>query len=151
MTEETQKQVVHKHLIIRAEVQKPIVDPKVAIDWMKRLIEGIGMKITEHGGPHCDYVNQPGNCGIAAVAIIETSHVGLHIWDQDDPKLVQFDVYSCSDFKVHDILPFINEMEPDKIWYKFLDREKCLQEVDNSYRDLTKKEKSIFTDCMTDI
>jgi len=129
--------LAHKHLIIRAEVEKPIVETNVAIDWMKRLINDIGMKITEHGGPYADYVKKEGNCGIAAVAIIETSHVGLHLWDQEDPPLAQIDVYSCSEFEVRDIIPCVNEMGPTKIWYKFLDRENCLQEIDNSFRDLT--------------
>lgn len=133
--------VSHKHIIIRAEVEEPIVDPKVAIDWMKRLIEDIGMKITEHGGPHCDYVDQPGNAGIAAVAIIETSHVGLHVWDQEQPAVAQIDVYSCSEFSVNQILPFIAEMKPIKTWYKFIDRERGLKEIDNSFREWNKTAK----------
>lgn len=131
--------LVHKHLIVRAEVENPIVDPKIAIDWIKKLIDGIGMKITENGGPYCDYVEKPGNYGIAAVAIIETSNVALHIWDREDPPLVQLDVHSCSDFKVNDVLPFLKDMKPTKISYKFLNREKCLQEIDNSHRDLKKQ------------
>lgn len=119
--------VVHRHLIVRAEVNRPIVDPKVAIDWMKRMIDCIGMKITEHGGPHCDYVDRPGNAGIAAVAIIETSHVGLHVWDQEKPAIAQVDVYSCSEFEISDILLFIGEMEPTKVAYQFLDRENNLK------------------------
>lgn len=132
--------LAHKHLIIRAEVEKPIVETDVAIDWMNRLIDNIGMQITKHGGPYADYVEKEGNCGIAAVAIIETSHVGLHLWDQEDPPLAQIDVYSCSEFEVRDIVPFVNEMVPTKIWYKFLDRENCLQEIDNSFRNLVKEE-----------
>jgi S-adenosylmethionine/arginine decarboxylase-like enzyme len=131
--------LVHKHLIIRTEVEKPIVNVKVAIDWMKRLIESIGMKITTNGGPWADYVSKEGNCGIAAVAIIETSHVGLHVWDQETPPLAQIDIYSCSDFHVQNILPFVNEMQPTKIWYKLLNRETNLTEIDNSFRDLTIK------------
>lgn len=129
--------LAHRHLIIRAEVKNPIRDEETAKDWMTRLIKDIGMEITENGGPYADYVKKEGNCGIAAVAIIETSHVGLHIWDQENPPIAQIDVYSCSEFAVRDILPYVNEMMPTKIWYKFLDRENCLQEIDNSYRDLT--------------
>ena len=132
--------LAHKHLIIRAEIEKPIVETDVAIDWMKRLISDIGMQITDHGGPYADYVKKEGNCGIAAVAIIETSHVGLHLWDQEDPPLAQIDVYSCSEFEVSDIIPYVKEMVPTKIWYKFLDRESCLQEIDNSFKDLTERD-----------
>ncbi len=139
--------VVHNHLIIRAEVEKPIVCPTVAIDWLRRIVDALGMRITANGGPHCDYVDQPGNAGIAAVAIIETSHLGLHVWDQESPAIVQFDAYSCSKFEVHQVLPFIQEMSPTKIWYKFLDRESGLHEIDNSYRDLTKKFEMSLEDC----
>lgn len=121
---------VHKHLIVRAEVAKPIVNPQVAADWMRRLIDRIGMNITEHGGPHCDYVEKEGNCGIACVAVIETSHVALHIWDQADPPLAQLDVYSCSDFEVEDVFEFIREMEPTRMSYRLLDRETDLREAD---------------------
>jgi len=138
--------VVHKHLIVRAEVESPIVDPEVATTWLRELIEGIGMKITEHGGPHCDYVDRPDNYGIAAVAVIETSHVALHIWDRDNPPLVQLDVYSCSDFKVHDVLPFLDVMKPTKISYQFLNREKCLQVIDNCHKELNKMTKSSCLD-----
>ena len=126
--------LVHKHLIIRAEVREPIINTDVAIDWMRRLIKDIGMEITENGGPYADYVKKEGNCGIAGVAIIETSNIGIHIWDQETPPLAQIDVYSCSDFSVNQVLPYVQEMKPTKISYKFLDRENCLQEIDNSSR-----------------
>jgi len=31
--------VVHKHLIIRAEVGRPITEEQVAIEWMNKLVE----------------------------------------------------------------------------------------------------------------
>ena len=34
------------------------------------------------------------------VAIIETSHIAMHIWDEPKPALMQFDVYSCGEFDV---------------------------------------------------
>jgi S-adenosylmethionine/arginine decarboxylase-like enzyme len=56
------------------------------------------MVITENGGPYADYVEKPDNYGIAAFAMIETSHCALHVWDRVSPPLAQLDVYSCSDF-----------------------------------------------------
>ena len=84
--------VEHKHLFIRAEVKKPFTDPEITKDWLRRLVEAIGMKITKSGGPHVDYVDVPGNSGIAGVVMIETSHASIHIWDQIEPPLVQMDV-----------------------------------------------------------
>ena len=100
----------HQHLIIRAEVEKPFTDPEIAKDWLQRLVNAIGMTITKSGGPYADYVDKPGNCGIAAFAMIETSHCALHIWDQVSPPLVQMDVYSCRAFDVDTVLNFLNEM-----------------------------------------
>jgi len=122
---------VHKHLIIRAEVNQPIIDPDVAKDWMRKLISAIGMKVTAHGGPHCDYVKKENNEGIAAVAIIETSHIALHIWDKIDPPLVQLDVYSCSEFDPNQVAKYLKIMEPISICYKFLDREHLIEEITN--------------------
>jgi len=119
----------HKHVLIRAEVKKPIVDREVAIDWMKRLVAEIGMKITEHGGPHCDYVEKENNQGIAVIAMIETSHCAMHIWDKEDPPLAQIDVYSCAEFRVWDVLEFVYEMRPSKISFKLFDRSEEIKQT----------------------
>lgn len=140
---------VHKHLIIRAEVQKPIVDPEEAKNWIRRLVSAIGMKLTKHGGPHCDYVEKENNYGIAAVAIIETSHISLHIWDQDDPPLAQIDIYSCSNFEPKDVVEFINEMNPTKINFKFLDRENNLESIPFEFEKGYGYNVEIITSCKT--
>jgi len=114
--------MVHKHLIIRAEVDSPIVKPKKAKEWLKRVVKAAGMNITKHGGPHVDYVEKDGNCGIAAIVMIETSHITVHFWDKEEPPLVQFDLYSCSDFNHHEILSLIYELCPVKINCLLIDR-----------------------------
>jgi S-adenosylmethionine/arginine decarboxylase-like enzyme len=119
----------HKHMIVRAEVTEPITEVDVAKEWMTRLVEKIGMKITEHGGPHCDYVDKSGNQGITVMAMIETSHCAAHIWDKRDPPLVQLDVYSCAEFETWDIIEFIYEMGPSKIEFKLFDRAKHIDEI----------------------
>ena len=81
------------------------------------------MKICKHGGPHVDYVESPGNCGIAAVVMIETSHLSMHIWDQIERPLVQMDVYSCAPFRIGVIQDFIGDMLPYNYQIVMLDRE----------------------------
>jgi len=82
-------------------------------------------------GPYTTYVNEKGNKGMTSVAIIETSHIALHIWDETNPGLMQLDVYSCADFLSNDVFNEINSMfKTVKMEYKFLDREKELVEVD---------------------
>ena len=81
-------------------------------------------------GPYTTYAREKGNKGMTSVAIIETSHIALHIWDEINPGLMQLDVYSCADFNPQDIFDMVNDLfKTIKIEYKFLDREKELVEV----------------------
>ena len=93
--------LVHQHLIIRAEASKPPTDEEWLKDWMMSFIESINMKVFM--GPYVKYCDMPGNRGITAVAIIETSHIAMHIWDEPKPALMQLDVYSCGDFSPTEI------------------------------------------------
>ena len=121
---------VHKHFILRAEVKHPPGEKaKQRIwNWMFFLIKDIGMKIMF--GPEVRYVTTEGNEGLTAVAIIETSHVALHVWDKQDPPLLQLDVYTCGPFKPEVVLKAIKEFQPTKIQWKYLDRETDLKTVD---------------------
>jgi len=95
---------------------------------MKEFVESINMKIFM--GPYVKYCSMPGNRGITAVAIIETSHIAMHIWDEPNPALMQFDVYSCGEFDVEKICEKIKkDFDIKKIEYKFLNRETGLQDI----------------------
>ena len=117
----------HKHIIIRAEVSEPITKRNKAIKFLNRIIKAIGMKAMY--GPTATYCKMEGNRGVTAFAIIETSHVALHIWDEVDPGLVQLDVYSCSEFQPKKVLDFLQELKPTKVEHKYLDREKGFEEL----------------------
>ena len=118
--------LVHKHLIVRAEASRPPMDEEQLTEWMKEFVESINMKIFM--GPYVKYCSMPGNRGITAVAIIETSHIAMHIWDEPNPALMQFDVYSCGEFDVEKICKKIKkDFDIKKIEYKFLNRETGLR------------------------
>jgi len=119
--------VVHKHLIIRAEVGNPLKDEQLAIDWMNKLVDKIGMKVMM--GPFAKYLNVEGNRGLTAIAIIETSHIALHVWDEDKPALLQLDVYTCGPLDPYDVVEALREFHPTKIEMKYLDRENKLIEL----------------------
>ena len=120
----------HKHLIVRADIA---ICPKEEelnkiSDWIRSLIKKIDMKLL--AGPYSTYVSEKGNKGMTSVAIIETSHIALHIWDEVDPGLMQLDVYSCANFNPQYVFEKVNEIfKTIKMEYKFLDREKELVEV----------------------
>ena len=120
----------HKHLIVRADISwcPQQEDLNKISDWIRSLIKKIEMKLL--AGPYTTYVSEKGNKGMTSVAIIETSHIALHIWDESSPGLMQLDVYSCADFIPEDVFDEVNKMfKTIKMEYKFLDREKELMEV----------------------
>jgi S-adenosylmethionine/arginine decarboxylase-like enzyme len=111
----------HKHLIVRAELNDP---PYNAVDikrWMTHLVDKIGMNILM--GPYAVYSDMEGNQGLTAVTIIETSHIAMHVWDEVEPALMQLDVYTCSSLDINDVFSAIQEWQPSKIEYKYIDRE----------------------------
>jgi len=112
----------HKHLIIRAEVKHPITSERELKKWLRNLVKTIDMEIV--GGPYVAYVTKEGNRGATGVVMIETSHIAIHIWDEERPSLVQCDIYSCAEFSVPEVLLEFKMMEPTKIDYTLLDREK---------------------------
>jgi len=117
------KLLVHKHLIIRAEAHNPPMEEDYLRWWFEKFIKDIGMKVMM--GPYIKYCDMKGNRGITGAAIIETSHIVMHVWDEPDPAIIQFDVYSCGEFNEVDICEKIKEdFNCTKISYKFLDREK---------------------------
>ena len=121
----------HKHLLIRAEVTDcPMRDDLgYVLSWMNKLIDRIDMKLMQ--GPNITYVDQEGNRGITCMALIETSHIVLHIWDEQSPGLFQLDVYSCQSFDINIVLASLKEsFKISKIQYKFLDRKSDLIMID---------------------
>ena len=122
------KLLVHKHLIVRAEAISPPMDEEFLRRWLEKFIFGIGMKVML--GPYVKYSHMIGNRGITGAAIIETSHIVVHFWDEVSPALMQFDVYSCGEFDPETICQKIEkDFTTTKIEYKFLDREHDLKEI----------------------
>lgn len=121
-------ELVHKHLIIRAEVINPPTSPEYVESWLTSLVSTIGMKICK--GPISHYVNVPGNRGVTGVVIIETSHIAIHVWDEKDPALIQLDVYTCGPMDTSDVFRALEDFDPVKIAFKYLDRESELVEIE---------------------
>ena len=138
---------VHKHLIIRAEVRYPITSERELKKWLRNLVKKIDMKIIK--GPYAAYVSKEGNRGLTGIVMIETSHISIHIWDEDLPALVQCDVYSCEEFSTSEVLRHLFVMRPVKtestlhayeIEHLLLDRGKTIElrriDVKNAHRHM---------------
>ena len=113
---------VHKHLIIRAEANRVPTDEEQLTEWLREFINSIHMKILM--GPYVKYCKMEGNRGITGIAVIETSHIAIHVWDEPNPALMQIDVYSCAEFDVDQIAEkIIQDFDVVKLDYKYLNRE----------------------------
>ena len=120
--------LVHKHLIVRAESKKPITGEEKTVTWMKELIASLNMKVFI--GPYAKYCSMEGNKGLTVMAVIETSHIVMHVWDEPNPALIQLDIYSCGDFDEHDVCKKISkDFDLSKIEYKYLNRETGLTDI----------------------
>ena len=114
--------ILHKHLLVNAKVKDPINSEEQGIDFLTRLVERIDMKIIK--GPFASYVDKPGNRGLTAIVMIETSHIAFHIWDEMDPSLVQFDLYTCGKLDLSQVLLAFGEtFNIVSMDYQLFDRE----------------------------
>lgn len=111
----------HKHLIVRAQINKPPTCPEEIQTWIRNLISAIGMKVAM--GPYAYYSDMEGNRGLTAVTIIETSHMTLHCWDEVDPALLEFDLYTCSTLDKSVVMDALEYFQPSEVSFMVLDRE----------------------------
>ena len=117
-----EKELKHKHLLVRAETLEPPKDLKAIKKWTRSLIKDIGMKVL--GGPYAKYCEVQGNRGLTCVTIIETSHITLHSWVELNPALVQLDVYSCKELDEKIVFDYVYKFQPVRMSYRYFDREK---------------------------
>tara|TARA_B110000211_G_scaffold161668_2_gene182831 strand:- start:2025 stop:2465 length:441 start_codon:yes stop_codon:yes gene_type:complete len=121
------KLLEHKHIIIRAEVNSPPKDELEACNSLAELIKKIDMKVLM--GPFAKYVEMEGNRGLTVAAIIETSHIVLHSWDETDPAIIQLDVYTCGAFNPNRVFEWLQQFDVVKVDWKYIDREHGLTEL----------------------
>jgi len=84
---------LHNHLLLNGYTNTPPTDEAETIEWMRKLVDTIGMKVIQ--GPYASYVTKEGNRGLTCVVMIETSHIALHVWDEEEPAFPEFDLYTC--------------------------------------------------------
>lgn len=97
----------HRHFIVRARISSPPKNADVLNIWLRKVIEEVGMKVV--GGPLAYYSNDEGNKGFTSIAILDFSHIAAHLWDEETPNLLEFDLFSCKEFSPGTILDMIDE------------------------------------------
>lgn len=123
--------IFHKHLLVNAKVIDPITSTEDGIEFLKDLVNRINMKIIK--GPFASYVDVPGNRGLTAMVMIETSHIAFHIWDETTPSMLQFDLYTCGELDKQVVVNALNErFNVDYMDYVLLDREDGFVIVDSN-------------------
>jgi S-adenosylmethionine/arginine decarboxylase-like enzyme len=123
------KAPLHKHILIRGHCKNPPKDQEVVYYWLKDFVEKIGMKIVR--GPFSAYVDVEGNRGMTAAVMIETSHIAFHVWDENEPYLVQFDLYTCSELNAPLVLEEVKKFFDISMYeYLLYDRENGFKLLD---------------------
>lgn len=113
--------ILHKHLLVNAKVRNPMQSEQEAIDFLTKLVNAIDMKIIK--GPFASYVDKDGNKGVTAIVMIETSHIAFHVWDEKDPGLLQFDLYTCGQLVVPVVFDMLKEaFDIVELEYELFDR-----------------------------
>lgn len=114
--------IYHKHLLVNAKIKDPLNNEQAGIDFLTNLVNSIDMKIIK--GPFASYVDKPGNRGLTAMVMIETSHIAFHIWDEVDPALIQFDLYTCGQLELDKVIStFRDTFNLIEMDYVLFDRE----------------------------
>jgi S-adenosylmethionine/arginine decarboxylase-like enzyme len=98
--------IFHKHMLVNAKIKNPMNSEEAAVEFLSELVRKIDMKIIK--GPFAKYLDVEGNRGLTAIVMIETSHIAFHIWDEVDPGLLQFDLYTCGSLDKFTVLNELN-------------------------------------------
>lgn len=126
------KEIKHLHLMVRAEITKPISDEAEAKLWLIDLVKLIDMKIA--AGPISKYIDMKGNEGVTAAVSVETSHIALHIWEKTDPMILQFDLYTCGELNYLQVLDHLSDtFGITKMQWQYLDRANGFELINASH------------------
>ncbi len=90
----------HLHLLIQSNQERQLVHRRDTRIFLEDIVEAAGM--TCISGPHTEFVEDPDNYGPTGAVILSTSHSSVHSWP--NRGLMQFDLYSCCEFELNDIL-----------------------------------------------
>ena len=112
----------HLHLLVKGYMKTPPKTEKTLNIWFTQLVQNVGMKVV--AGPTSVYVNEPGNEGMTGTVTLATSHASIHVWDNENPAMFQFDIYSCKEFSLNQVMECFNEWDIVRAEWIMIDRNK---------------------------
>jgi len=110
----------HLHLLCKGEMLEPPKDAAHLNEWFARLVHKVRMKLV--AGPTSVYINDLGNEGVTGTVTLATSHASMHVWDAESPAKFQFDIYSCTEFTMDEVVAHLNEFKLVKVGCMLIDR-----------------------------
>jgi S-adenosylmethionine/arginine decarboxylase-like enzyme len=110
----------HQHLLVKCWVTNPPKKEELLNKWFTYLVDTVGMKVV--AGPTSVYVSDPGNEGLTGTVTLATSHASIHIWDNAEPPMVQFDIYSCKEFTLEQVMKCFDPWGLIKAEWVMIDR-----------------------------
>lgn len=122
--------MAHSHLLIRANVRKPLLTLRGAKSFVALCVDVAQMRVIS--GPHAVMGKVPGNEGVTAMAILDFSHCVLHEWPYADPyPLIHFDLYSCGPALRDTMLDgLFAPLDPVNFSARVIDRDSFLSLID---------------------
>ena len=136
----------HLHLLVKGYIKNPPREEAQLNQWLKSLVEKVRMVVA--AGPTSVYVDEPGNEGITGTVTLATSHASIHVWDNENPAMFQFDIYSCSNFTPIQVLDHIDDwFGLNEAHWQFIDRngsEFLILDSGHYKKSLNSKIKDVF-------
>jgi len=82
------------YLSINATINNPLNSYEEAAEFLIHLADKVGVVIST---PEVNYVITPGNQGVTATALTEGGKISFHIWDENQPATLDFEMVGVVD------------------------------------------------------
>lgn len=113
-------QLDHRHLIVTAFLRNSPTSVEQGQTWLTELVSIVDMQILMDA--KAIYCEDLGNEGLTGVVGLTTSHSSFHAWHTVEEPFMKFDLYSCRDFSIADVLDHFDCFDPTEINFTLLDR-----------------------------
>lgn len=101
-------------------MNNPPTDEAALNWWLESLVMAVNMKVVIPA--RSVHVKTEGNVGLTGAVNIETSHMAIHVWEQEKPARIEMDLYSCAPFELNTVLEHLRQFDLDSYHFMMVDR-----------------------------